>query len=101
MWISGSWGSTISGIGASAPSSLRWWTTASRARMSSVSANAVSPIPSGSKIRSRMTSPRRRPRTASTTRPHQSMFEPYIHRSPGSNSSGVVSAAFDPVITLG
>ncbi len=37
----------------------------------------------------------------STTWPAQSMLEPYSHSVPGSNSSGVLIAAFDAVITLG
>ena len=41
------------------------------------------------------------PLTASTILPIQSMLIPYSHRSPGSNRSGVVKAAFAHVVMPG
>ena len=58
-------------------------------------------MPHGSKIRSAKTSPRRLPAIPSMTWPVQSRLDPYSHLSPGSNSSGVISDAFEPVMTLG
>jgi len=75
--------------------------SASRLRICGVGEKAVSFIPSGWNTRSAMTSPNRRPVIASTTRPAQSMLEPYSHCSPGSNSSGVRRASCEQVSTLG
>ena len=69
--------------------------------MSGVIENAMSVMPSWLKMRSCITSPSRLPRMPSTTWPAQSMLVPYSHFSPGSNSSGVISACFDEVITEG
>ena len=77
--------------GATDPSGCRRCIPARRSRIASFTVNAVSAMPSGSKTRSRMTSPRRRPVIPSTTCPSQSMLLPYSQRSPGSNSSGVMS----------
>jgi len=91
----------MSGSGVSDPSASRWCMVARRSRIEGVSEKAISSMPSGAKIRSTITSPRRLPRMLSTTCPHQSMLLPYSHLSPGSNSSGVISDAFEQVITLG
>ena len=82
MCTSGSCGSSMSRCGVRDPSAYRWWMRASRERTSSVIVNAVSRMPSGSRMRSRTTSPRRLPVIPSTTWPAQSMFEPYSQRSP-------------------
>src|SRR5258708_38111825 len=65
------------------------------------SEKSMSSMPSGAKIRSLITSPRRLPRMLSTTWPAQSMLLTYSHLSPGSNNSGVISDAFGQVTTLG
>ncbi len=72
-----------------------------RDRMSGVSTKPLLVMPNGSKIRSCITWPSRWPVTASTTWPAQSMLLPYSHRSPGSNSRGVLSDALLAVRTLG
>src|SRR5258708_8515085 len=101
MWTSGSGGSCMSGRGVSDPSASRWWMVARRARIEGFSEKSMSSMPSGAKIRSLITSPRRLPRMLSTTWPAQSMLLPYSHLSPGSNNSGVISDAFEQVTTLG
>ena len=69
--------------------------------MSGVRVKALLAMPSGAKIRSRITSPSRLPVMPSTTWPAQSMLLPYSQSSPGSNRSGDLSAAFEEVMTLG
>ena len=66
--------------------------------MAGVMVKAVLDMPSGSRMRSPMTSPSRLPVMPSTTCPTQSMLEPYSHSSPGSKSSGVLIEAFDAVV---
>ena len=67
MCTSGSCGSSKSGIGFTEPSASRWCMRARRARIDGVSVKAESAIPSGSKMRSRITSPSRLPVIPSTT----------------------------------
>ena len=58
-------------------------------------------MPSGLNIRSCMTSPKRLPRTASTTLPTQSMLLPYSHAVPGSCISTDRMEAMLALTTLG
>jgi hypothetical protein len=69
--------------------------------MSGVMRNAVLSMPSGSSRLSVRYAPSFWPLTATTIFPAQSMSMPYSQRSPGSNSSGSVSALFLQPVTLG
>ena len=100
MWNSGFSGRPNS-IGASAPLSSRWCTLASRARCEGERLNDVSFIPSGPSTFCCKYASSFWPEAASTILPAQSMLMPYSHRSPGSKSSGVVSAAFVQVVMPG
>jgi hypothetical protein len=100
MKNSGSSGSANS-IGASVPLSSRWWTLARRARCPAESLNDVSFMPSGPSTFCCKYASSFWPDTFSTILPTQSMLMPYSQPSPGSNSSGVVSAAFVHVVMPG
>ena len=100
MCTSGAEGSSKS-IALNEASALRACMTARRARRPSFRLKVMSFMPSGSKMRCWKTWPRRWPVMPSTTWPAQSRLLPYSHFSPGSNSSGVISAAFEAVMTLG
>ena len=81
--------------------SSRAWIVAMRSRIAGVIEKAVESMPRGPRIRSANTSPSRLPVMPSTTRPAQSMLEPYSHCSPGSKSRGVSIEAYEASTTHG
>lgn len=86
----------------SLPSAARSWIVTRRVFIESLIVNAMSLMPSGPKMRSFMTSPRRwPPRCCSTILPSQSMLTPYVQRSPGSCSSTVLIEALVQLTTVG
>jgi hypothetical protein len=83
------------------PSSARTWTGAELARCASVILAVVLSMPSGPVMLAAMYASNDCPLSASTTRPSQSMLNPYSKRVPGSNTSGEVNAASLPGMMLG
>ncbi len=69
--------------------------------MPGVIRKALSRMPSGAKISSRIQSPSFRPLAISSIRPAQSMPMPYSQREPGSNISGERSMASLQVLLAG